>query len=742
MPQLPAQPSVSFQAEKDGKSNELIVLLEYGQTARLQTLLGTAGKSEATATPASLERTVLTSINSKTSPQLTSALQAPAHARYLLNVERMSDEARARGAKVNAPRERLERFMVLRYSSVAEAQRALAAIKSEPAFASVTHNDAGAVTSWTPNDPYFAGAGLPISQYQWGLHAMNFPAAWDKARGQAQIGLIESGYLGAYESSPSKKIIPHVELIKNTRLHFTYGEVFSDVTYDSTEFRLNHHALHVAGIIGAQSNNGNYNNPPNGGTTGACINCSVSLYPNFNNSISSPSLSFPALSTQIISIVKAIDTGVQILNWSGSTKNPQACPNYSIAFCAAMDYAAEREILLLAAAGNYKYPVANLLSPANLSASYPVIPVGGTEITNPSPGVVGSRWMGADPANGSSEASMNGVVAPAVSIISTLIPGLRYMPGVDSRCGDDALSDDSGARFSNGYGDGVGTCTGTSMAAPFVSAVAGLVRSVNPRLTANQTRSIVQQSGNLAANRTVELGYGMPRANLAVDAAIATNTNRLTPLFSFYSVARSDSFYTTVPQMGNAALEGLLMPRKSMGAAPAYGSDGYYMPAYGGTISSYPYFPRLSFTVGDESPRAQVWLFTTHINPKSAEVALSPIYRMSWKCGDDTPLPPAICSGRPEHIDTVLVGESEIGYFQYAGYKVDGLEGYSYPKTLPQPAGTVRLIRKYNVARDDHAIFPETAWPTMQSQGYTQNTNTTDWLGYVYPNTGSMPVIQ
>jgi hypothetical protein len=55
---------------------------------------------------------------------------------------------------------------------------------------------------------------------------------------------------------------------------------------------------------------------------------------------------------------------------------------------------------------------------------------------------------------------------------------------------------------------------------------------------------------------------------------------------------------------------------------------------------------------------------------------------------------------------------------------------------------TVRLIRKYNVARDDHAIFPETAWPTMQSQGYTQNINTTDWLGYVYPNTGSMPVIQ
>ena len=30
VPQLPALPTVPFQADKDGKSNELIVLLEYG----------------------------------------------------------------------------------------------------------------------------------------------------------------------------------------------------------------------------------------------------------------------------------------------------------------------------------------------------------------------------------------------------------------------------------------------------------------------------------------------------------------------------------------------------------------------------------------------------------------------------------------------------------------------------------------------------------------------------------------
>ena len=118
---------------------------------------------------------------------------------------------------------------------------------------------------------------------------------------------------------------------------------------------------------------------------------------------------------------------------------------------------------------------------------------------------------------------------------------------------------------------------------------------------------------------------------------------------------------------------------------------------------------------------------------------------MSWKCRDTTPYyPTAICSSTSDaHMDTVLLMESEVAYFKSLGYKIDGLEGYAYPKSLPQPAGTVRLIRKYHPERDDHAIFPETAWPTMQAQGYTANTNTTDWLGYVYPNTtGSIPTIQ
>lgn len=64
------------------------------------------------------------------------------------------------------------------------------------------------------------------------------------------------------------------------------------------------------------------------------------------------------------------------------------------------------------------------------------------------------------------------------------------------------------------------------------------------------------------------------------------------------------------------------------------------------------------------------------------------------------------------------------------------------PNCMPQPPGTVRLMRKYNPARDDHAIFPETVLGDMLQEGYTMDSGS-DWLGDVYPNiNGERPKIQ
>lgn len=297
--------------------------------------------------------------------------------------------------------------------------------------------------------------------------------------------------------------------------------------------------------------------------------------------------------------------------------------------------------------------------------------------------------------------------------------------------------DESGGRSATGFGDGFGSCTGTSMAAPFVSALAALVKSVNPMASAASVREIIQQSGPLRP-ATDQQGFGLPNANTAVISALTSNPTRLTPMFSLYSPGRADSFYTTSPQMASAALAGTLPPMAPTGTDRSYGTQ------YGTSIASYPSFPG-GFAVAPltATPRAEFWLFTTHVNPKSSTVELQPLYRMSWVCGDATPYPPAVCGYTPAHGDTTYVLEAEIAYHEWLGYRVDGIEGYVYPKTMAQPAGTDYLIRLYNPTRDDHAIFPYSKLSAMLSAGYNVTTNGINFLGWVYPNVdGSRPAIQ
>ena len=582
---------------------------------------------------------------------------------------------------------------------------------------------------------------------------MNFPLAWDKARGHAYVGLLEPGYPGQYSTS-SLAVTPHPDLAANYRNHFMPGfvqQVYPNVV--SAIENLNDHATHVAGIITAQSNNGSAlnTNSPTGGVVGGCANCSLATFPVINNSETAPffALNAPAstfLTAYVAAITSATDSGMQIINWSGELIGaPFSCADYVNPMCAALAYAKERNVLIVEAAGNQRRIESNLPSPVNLASQFSILVVGGTEIFAPTPSTPGSAWS-YSASIGTNYATLDGVVAPAKSIISTMTKFKDYQYEAHAKCGDGYGTDESGGRYLYGHGDGFGSCTGTSMAAPHVSALAGLVRSVNPRLSYLQVNNIIRQSGNLANLRTAELGYGLPNAVNAVNAAIATNVNKLTPLYSLYSNGRSDSFYTTVPHMANAALDGGLKPRNWLGNGYSNSSHGVYSSAYGASLGTYWTFPRNPFVIGgtgNQSPLAQVWVFTTHENPKNASILLEPLVRMSWKCGDITPYYPAICSTKPQHIETVLINQSETAYFQWLGYKIDGTEAYVYPKSLPQPAGTVRLMRKYNESRDDFAVFPETALSTMQGQGYLHDGNYSEWLGYVYPNTsGQTPAIQ
>ena len=208
------------------------------------------------------------------------------------------------------------------------------------------------------------------------------------------------------------------------------------------------------------------------------------------------------------------------------------------------------------------------------------------------------------------------------------------------------------------------------------------------------------------------------------------------------AIALSGKAIRAPAQMATAALWGTLQPVPTTLVAGATGPD-VYEPK-GTPVVGYTAFPDAPQVPGrDTTPRAEAWIFTTPRNPADASIPLAPLYRLSWKCGDPTTAQPTVCNTtNPHHTDTVYTTE-QAGIDAYAGlgYKLDGIEGYIYPKTMSQPAGTERLMRKYNPVRDDHAIFPESKYGEMISLGYTADSYS-DWLGYVYPNvTGVEPTV-
>ncbi|MBS0567351.1 MAG: S8 family serine peptidase [Proteobacteria bacterium] len=696
-----------YLSDENGNSNELIVLPDSANPAWLSSLnIGLSGSVRA--------EDVLVEGVEKADMRLLSAFFNPVDARYLIDDDRLDNVSRAE-LKADDPTERLQRYVILRYGDIASAKKAK--LELQKRFASSVGMNRTLRFAWSPNDSYFAkyNATHP-AQYQWGLHAMNFPAAWDKALGFSYVADIDTGFVN--DTAPA-------DLQKNYRSHFSAAISLPPAGFEA-------HGTHVGGIIAATVNNSI-------GVAGACPNCSLGEM-RINQDWASI----------VVGLNKSIERGFQVVNMSlGTVEYSEniACPasNYFDIdnFCTALSLATSRDLLAVASAGNFRWN-----KPAFPASESAVLAVGGVQIaaapSNPfsypysvqlwtEPNAL--DWYGRPDSSGSNYPGSDGVMAPAADIVSTLPVGSNYISVTDRR----PCADSAGFDFSGAANDGYGNCSGTSMSAPYVSALSGILRSINPRLSASQIKTLIRQaSGTFSGTYTYTLSspqilssYGVPNALTAVANTIAQTTNRLTPLFSMYSPGRSDYFYTTVPQMAASATIGTLEPRNN-----GMPSSISYSVLDGVGINGYSSFPGVS-----GSPKAQVWVFTTSLNPKNGGDPLVPLYRLSWKCGDATISPPVICNSNPQHIDVTYTADSAgVTAFTDLGYKVDGIEGYIYPKTSSQPTGTVKLMRKYNPSRDDHAIFPDTLETAMYSLGYTDNSGS-DWLGYVYLNQGPVPSI-
>ncbi len=232
------------------------------------------------------------------------------------------------------------------------------------------------------------------------------------------------------------------------------------------------HGIMVAGIAGAMTNNN---------TGVASLGWNLSLM---------PSLYF------ISSITSLVDNGADVINFSWVTTSNTSLQN-------AIFYALQNGVVCVASAGNTELTVPGVRYPAayNFGSTGQVIAVSGTQLSSGVEQFIsGFNYSpGTDPIND-----------PTNAFIDFAAPGHNIR----------ALSWTS----SNEYF--TTTVPGTSISTPFVSALVGLMLSVNSSLTPNQIYDILKRTSEKIGQYSYDangwnryLGYGRIDAEDAVNAA-------------------------------------------------------------------------------------------------------------------------------------------------------------------------------------------------------------------------------
>jgi subtilisin family serine protease len=282
-------------------------------------------------------------------------------------------------------------------------QQALASLRSEPSVASVERDVVMSGLDTVPNDTFWSA--------QWGLRLIGAPRAWDATRGSPSIviAVLDTGFDASHpDLAGSSK--PGTDLVNDD----------ADPADDQG------HGTSVAGVIAARTNNG-------AGLAGVCWACSLLPVKVMDSSGSGSS------STVAEGIVWAADHGARVINLSLGS------PGGTSALASAVTYAAKKNVVLVAAAGN------SGVDTPFYPAGYPdVISVAATNESD-------ARY----------DWSNYG------SWVKVAAPGCNVAP-------------DRGG----GY---VGFC-GTSSAAPIVAGLAGLALSLRPSASADAVDQAIESS--------------------------------------------------------------------------------------------------------------------------------------------------------------------------------------------------------------------------------------------------------
>lgn len=315
-------------------------------------------------------------------------------------------------------------------------RRAKEALERDPDVKHVDYNYLRMATL-VPNDPAY------VNELQWNLDIIGAPAAWEETLGEgARVAVVDTGIAGHHPDLESK-IVAQKDVINN-----------DDVAQDDSRGESEGHGTHVAGTVGAVTNNGE-------GVAAVCPSCRLLVA----KSGDSNGLFFDSDIVQ--GIYWSVQNRAKAINLSLGARAESRILEHAV------NYAWDHDVVVVAAAGNHNPSNPNDPKKTNYPAAYKnVISVAATNQSDKK--AVFSNFGKID------------VAAPGVDILST-VPGGGY-----------------------------DTKQGTSMASPHVAALAGLLASQGR--SAPEIRNRIQRTAyDLGAEgKDKYFGWGRIDASKAV----------------------------------------------------------------------------------------------------------------------------------------------------------------------------------------------------------------------------------
>lgn len=654
----------------------------------------------------------------------------------------------------------MESYAVLVYSSISDLNFIELELRADKRF-SYSENILMGSFSSAPNDPFFS--------QQWGAVSAGY-GIWGFNTGWSTVGLVDGGvvtkspspgqgnshllyevdhydlnqvvsYLQSWDFRDAAVVLP-IPIHPRRKLKMPVAGQWEGIP----------HGTHTLGIIAANANN-------NQGITGICWNCVV------NYAQVTPWIELP------LAIENLGYTGIQVLNYSGSAhyKSGLPCEAYdygvgSAPICPAIALLKEFEISFVAAAGNN---ISGVDFPARDSS---VIAVGGyaagtIEIpwdernypVDPWDHPSGCPDIPAVPALwecGSNTGAELDFMAPARNILSTLPVGAVYNP----------IHPQYGCNDANHPVDGIGYCTGTSMAAPHVTGLISLITSMSPLLG----RSSVYQALKIGASQTWNIGHtpamGWGRAtasqfNRFVFGMSGCNfKSRLTPMFVLNNAEDRDRLYTVRPSVASAALAGryLADPRDTTcwhwhncGVPTERERSRPYRSvssAEAALVPAYPGYPGYTSGPANVRPRAAFWVLTNNMASWGNYYNVRPLYRLSFA---------EECDWRDHIYTTEQLGIDVLTQTDYCpnhpgkqSFHLAAIEGYIFRECPPEfscdnltdPTEPQKLYRRWSEQHEMSALLLESQLNLPIFSSYTEDAfgGTTDgFLGYVFVNVDS-----